>query len=123
MCENIFKFKNYFFSTGNPTAYKLDAGILVTYFSGLQELTPVSIQGITCFHSKHFKSIQWCLFYMKNFLNCCPKSILLSYFTDTQTKDKILVTQFKVVIQHCKIRHTTHCGTVQYYRRTQKWYI
>ena len=57
MSENIFKFKNYFFSTGNPTAYKLDAGILVTYFSGLQELTPISIQGITCFHSKHFKSV------------------------------------------------------------------
>ena len=35
--ENIFKFKNYFFSTVNPIINKLDAGITVTYFSELQE--------------------------------------------------------------------------------------
>ena len=37
MSENIFKFKNYFFSTGTPTTKKLDDGILVICFSGLQE--------------------------------------------------------------------------------------
>ena len=37
MSENIFKFKNYFFSTGTSTTNKLDNGILVTYFSGIQE--------------------------------------------------------------------------------------
>ena len=36
MSENIFKFKNYFFSTGTPNTKKLD-GILVIHFSGLQE--------------------------------------------------------------------------------------
>ena len=35
--ENIFKLKNYFFSTGTPTTNKLDGGILATYFSELQE--------------------------------------------------------------------------------------
>ena len=37
MSENIFKFKNYFFPTGTSTTNKLDDGIPVTYFSGLQE--------------------------------------------------------------------------------------
>ena len=37
MSENIFKFKNYFFSTGTLTTNKLDDVIPVTYFSGLQE--------------------------------------------------------------------------------------
>ena len=37
MSENIFKFKNYFFSTGTSTTNKLDDVIPVTYFSGLQE--------------------------------------------------------------------------------------
>ena len=35
--ENIFKFKNYFFSIGTSTTNKLDGGIPITYFSGLQE--------------------------------------------------------------------------------------
>ena len=37
---------------------------------------------------------------MKKFLKCNPKSVLFSYFTDAQTKKKILVAQFKVAIQH-----------------------
>ena len=35
MFENIFKFKNYFISTGTPTTSKLDDGIPVKIFSGL----------------------------------------------------------------------------------------
>ena len=35
MFENIFKFKNYFISTGTPTTNKLDDGIPVTNLSGL----------------------------------------------------------------------------------------
>ena len=37
MSENIFKFKNYFFSIRTSTLNKLDDGILVTHFSGLQK--------------------------------------------------------------------------------------
>ena len=37
MSENIFKFKNYFFSIRTSTKNKLDDGIAVTHFSGLQK--------------------------------------------------------------------------------------
>ena len=37
MSENIFKFKNYFFSIRTSTKNKLDDGIPVTHFSGLQK--------------------------------------------------------------------------------------
>ena len=35
---------------------------------------------------------------MKKFLKCCPKLILF-YFTDPQTKEKVLATLFKVITQ------------------------
>ena len=35
-------------------------------------------------------------FYMKQFLKCYPKSVLPSYFTDTETKDSTSVMQLKL---------------------------
>ena len=54
---------------------------------------------------------------MKKFLKCYPKLILFSYFTGAQTKDKILATQFKVVIQHwcCNARS---CSTMHWWYST-----
>ena len=44
--ENLFKFNNYFFSTSISTTNKLDDGIPVTYFSGLQ-LPILELQAIS----------------------------------------------------------------------------